>query len=177
MKSIVKNSIVNKVLTIFLIGLVSRIGFNLVCDTGIFKDFNSLISVLGYGFMVCSSLVAYELPGININSIKDNSIRDVITSILQYKYFEDNKIYMGSSLEESNIDKDCSKEKDLFNSYPILNDKLSVLGLHFDVDNLKSIFPYKFANYKNLFYIGNKPSIDYYDGISNEDYNSIDLVG
>lgn len=65
----------------------------------------------------------------------------------------------------------------LFYSYPIVNDKLSVLGLHFDVANVKSIFPYKFANYKNLFYIGDKPSIDYYDGISNEDYNSIDLLG
>lgn len=46
-----------------------------------------------------------------------------------------------------------------------------------DVYNLKSVFPYKFANHKNLFYIGDKPSIEYYEDITKEYYDSIDLVG
>lgn len=88
--------------------------------------------------------------------------------------YELSYIWRDSRLLKLTITKNKNKLT-LFDSYPILNDKLSVLGLNFDVANLKSVFPYKFSTYKNLFYIGVKPSIDYYDGISKEDSDNLEL--
>ena len=76
MKFIVKNVFIKKVLVIFLIGLVCRVGLNLVFDIDIFKDLYSLTSFVGYGFMVCSSIVVYELPDISFNNLKYSVIRD-----------------------------------------------------------------------------------------------------
>lgn len=53
----------------------------------------------------------------------------------------------------------------IFDSYCMLNDKLSNLAKNFEVDTFKSTFPYKFARKDTLFYTGNTPNIFYYNNI------------
>jgi len=43
----------------------------------------------------------------------------------------------------------------------------------FNCINEKGNFPYNFVNKDNLFYVGDKPSISFYNNISNKDYDSI----
>jgi hypothetical protein len=57
-------------------------------------------------------------------------------------------------------------------SYCMLNSKLSKLASNFQVETQKGLFPYKFSNAANLFYVGNTPDIYYYDDISHKDYES-----
>jgi hypothetical protein len=69
-----------------------------------------------------------------------------------------------------------SRDKNSFtikDSYAILPQSLHSLGLNFAVDTIKTTFPYKFATTANLFYIGENPSIAYYEDISDEEYNDI----
>jgi hypothetical protein len=61
----------------------------------------------------------------------------------------------------------------LIDSYPILPKKLANLGKDFNVETLKSIFPYKFALEDNLFYIGSTPPIENYNNINKEDYTEL----
>lgn len=58
-------------------------------------------------------------------------------------------------------------------SYPLLSKKLVILASDFGVETQKGIFPYKFVNKNTLFYKGVMPSIDYYNDISKEMYNSL----
>ena len=55
----------------------------------------------------------------------------------------------------------------------MLPDKLSSLGDNFGVSVIKSVFPYKFATEDHLFYVGDMPSMNYYQDISLEGYNSM----
>ena len=43
----------------------------------------------------------------------------------------------------------------------------------FECNIKKGLFPYNFVNKDNLFYVGDKPSISFYNNISNKDYDSI----
>lgn len=61
----------------------------------------------------------------------------------------------------------------ILDSYAMLPSKLRDLGNNFGVSTIKSEFPYKFAIEENLFYEGDIPSIDYYQGISTDLYNSM----
>lgn len=66
-----------------------------------------------------------------------------------------------------------SRDKSSFSirdSFAILPDSLEKLGKNFEVDVLKSKFPYKFANKENLFYKGNTPYISFYNNISYKEY-------
>ena len=49
----------------------------------------------------------------------------------------------------------------LADSYLLLNDSLDNLGKNFELDTLKSIFPYEFSKENTLFYISNTPDISY----------------
>ncbi|EFQ24845.1 DNA polymerase (mitochondrion) [Colletotrichum graminicola M1.001] len=60
-------------------------------------------------------------------------------------------------------------------SYPILTRSLAQLGKDFEVDQVKSFFPYNFANENTLFYCGNKPEKSFYENLSDEDYNNIKI--
>ena len=69
-----------------------------------------------------------------------------------------------------------SKNKHKFtikDSYAILPDSLYNLGKNFEVETLKTRFPYNFAKKENLFYIGDTPNKIHYKDISDEEYNSI----
>ena len=60
----------------------------------------------------------------------------------------------------------------ILDSYAMLPDKLINLGDNFGVPTIKSQFPYNFSTEDHLFYEGDLPSFDYYEGISLEIYNS-----
>ena len=47
--------------------------------------------------------------------------------------------------------------------------------ISFNCENKKTYFPYSFVNKDNLFYIGNKPNIKYYNNISKYIYNKIPM--
>lgn len=61
----------------------------------------------------------------------------------------------------------------IMDSYCVLSDSLRKLGESFEVNTLKSRFPYDFATEDHLFYKGDTPSINYFDNISTEEYNNI----
>lgn len=63
----------------------------------------------------------------------------------------------------------------VLDSYAMLPDKLIKLGDNFDVHTIKSVFPYKFATEDHLFYEGDMPTFDYYEGISLDVYNSMSV--
>lgn len=56
----------------------------------------------------------------------------------------------------------------LFNS-----DNCKFYHLRSNVKTQKSIFPYKFSRYENLFYIGNTPSFEFYSDITLDQYKEI----
>jgi hypothetical protein len=71
-------------------------------------------------------------------------------------------------------DKQSSKDKHsliLIDSYPILPKKLA--RVEFNVENLKTTFPYDFALEDNLFYKGSTPAIEYYNDITKEQYTDL----
>ena len=61
----------------------------------------------------------------------------------------------------------------ILDSYVMLANKLSKLGEDFDVPVLKSKFPYMFATTDHLFYEAVMPSIDNYEDITKEEYDSM----
>lgn len=61
----------------------------------------------------------------------------------------------------------------IMDSYCMLADSLNRLGKNFEVNTLKSVFPYKFSTEDHLFYKGNTPDISYYENISKEEYKNI----
>lgn len=42
--------------------------------------------------------------------------------------------------------------------------KLDILGIKFNTETKKGVFPYKFVNNQNLFYKGEVPAMDFYEG-------------
>lgn len=61
----------------------------------------------------------------------------------------------------------------LVDSYTLLQSSLSKLCKTFDTEVKKSVFPYDFVNKYNLFYVGNKPDIKYYNNIDIQSYNEV----
>ena len=57
----------------------------------------------------------------------------------------------------------------IVDSYNFLSSKLSKLCKTFNCDVKKGIFPYGFVNSETLFYVGNKPNIDYYKDVDVDD--------
>jgi len=104
----------NKVLIIFLIGLVCRVGLNTIYDIEVFKDFGSFIALVCYGVMVCSSVVVYELPSVNFYCF---NLKFITQAIKEWSVngFNKDKIFMEGSPDSGddvkdeklgNIDKD-----------------------------------------------------------------------
>lgn len=61
----------------------------------------------------------------------------------------------------------------LVDSYTLLQSSLSKLCETFDTEVKKSVFPYDFVNKYNLFYVGNKPDIKYYNDIDIKSYKEV----
>ena len=61
----------------------------------------------------------------------------------------------------------------ILDSYCVLTNNLAKLAKDFGVKTQKSYFPYNFARFNNLFYIGLTPDKFYYNDISDEDYKKL----
>ena len=98
-----------------------------------------------------------------------------------YKYNDDinniQKYKISPILRDDKIIKvKISKGKHSFSildSYSMLTSSLAKLGKSFEVDTLKSYFPYKFSTKDHLFYKGDTPNVIYYENISLEEYNKL----
>lgn len=88
------------------------------------------------------------------------------------KEFKINPILRDSKIIKVTISKDNGKIT-ILDSYAMLPDSLEVLGKSFEVETLKSVFPYKFSLVDNLFYTGKTPNISYYENISMDDYKNL----
>lgn len=91
----IKNVFVKRVLIIFLIGLVSRIGVNIVYGIDMFKDFNSSIELVSYAVMVSCSVVVYELPEVNFNVFNFKVVNQVITEFCKDGFGVKQKVTLG----------------------------------------------------------------------------------
>jgi len=102
---------------------------------------------------------------------------DIVFILYRYNDINEDKYKISCILRDDKIIKlTISKDKHSFtilDSYCILTDSLSRLGKNFEVETIKSIFPYKFANEDLLFYKGKTPTINFYENISKEEYNKI----
>lgn len=61
----------------------------------------------------------------------------------------------------------------LLDSLQLISGSLENILKSFDCDNQKGYFPYSFVNNNNLYSIGPKPSKNYFNNISELEYNSI----
>lgn len=91
-----------------------------------------------------------------------------------YKKYKIDCILRDSKIIKVKISRD-GNSLTILDSYPMLSDKLITLGENFEVATLKSKFPYKFLIQDNLFYEGNTPSIDYYEDITKDEYNALNI--
>lgn len=101
----------------------------------------------------------------------------ILKTICEYNETTYDKYNISSVLRKDKIIQlTISRNKHKFtikDSYAILPDSLSDLGENFEVETLKTKFPYSFAKQDNLFYIGDTPNKVYYNDISDEEYSSI----
>ena len=104
-----------------------------------------------------------------------------ILSIL-YKYNDSvldkkNKYIISTIFRDDKVIKlTIKKDKNTLNimdSYCVLTNSLEKLGEDFDVPTLKSKFPYTFVKENTLFYKGNTPNIEYYNDITQDDYDKM----
>lgn len=94
--------------------------------------------------------------------------------LVDYNDKHDNKYDLSFKFRDNNIlsitiSKDKSKLT-IKDSYAMFGSSLRKLAEAYDCCYRKSYFPYKFAKGDNLFYVGNTPSINYYEEIPIEDY-------
>ena len=123
----------------------------------------------------CHNLAGYDI--VFILSILYN-YNDTVSYVRNEKEALNNHKYkVNCTLREDKIIKvKISKGAGSFiilDSYAMLPNKLSKLGEDFDVPVLKSKFPYMFATTDHLFYEGVMPSIDNYEDITKEEYDSM----
>lgn len=84
---------------------------------------------------------------------------------IELKTFTKDNTEDNTSLEEEKIEI-CFRD-----SYKILLAGLKKLGKSFKVQDQKTIFPYKFVNDHDLDYIGKIPSFEYFDNITQDEYD------
>ena len=102
-----------------------------------------------------------------------------IVFLLKILYNENNidKYNISCLLRNDNIIKVTIKKGNntlnILDSYCMLPNYLSKLGKDFKVENLKSLFPYKFSTQNNLFYKGQTPAIYFYDNLAVSEYEEL----
>lgn len=91
----------------------------------------------------------------------------------------DNKYKISHIFRDSKIIKlKISKNKNkitILDSLAMLTSNLITLGKDFEVTCLKSKFPYSFLTEDTLFYQGNTPDISYYEDVSIDEYNLLNI--
>jgi hypothetical protein len=101
----------------------------------------------------------------------------ILKVLYDYNDNNEDKYTISCILRDNRIIKvKISKNKHSFviqDSYCMLNSSLTKLGKSFEVDTIKSVFPYEFSKQDNLFYVGKTPDIGYYNNMSNDEYNKL----
>lgn len=101
----------------------------------------------------------------------------ILSTLYNYNDNNENKFNISCILRDDKIIKISIKKDEniliILDSYAMLPSSLSKLGKDFNVDTIKSIFPYKFATENHLFYTGHTPGIQFYDDLSIEDYTNL----
>ncbi|TPX36076.1 DNA-directed DNA polymerase [Synchytrium endobioticum] len=150
-----------------------------------------------------SDQIQFEICSANYTlTITDTKFRDKLTGKVQFKRefggliflydsdlqfisFESNISCKFISILNENMNKNRIKEADemlegqdpisinLLDSLLLLPNSLSKLTKDFKVQNIKTVYPYKFPNPSNLNYIGKVPDIKYFEGINVERYNEL----
>jgi len=83
--------------------------------------------------------------------------------------FKDNKVISLVYQSKDNV----RTKIEIFDSYLILPSSLRTLASKYKVADLKGFFPYSFVNENNLDYVGITPSINLFNGISDEEYEGL----
>ena len=174
-----------------------------VIDTETFKSNNGITKVYALGFRTNLDInpITYYIDN-NLDSDKivlnliDELLRPKYSNItfychnlsgydivfilkVLYNYNDNNKdkYKISCILRNDKIIKvKITKNKNSVNiqdSYCMLTSSLAKLGKSFNVDTIKSVFPYNFYKQENLFYIGNTPDISYYNNISIDNYKML----
>lgn len=125
----------------------------------------------------CHNLGGFDIVYI-INALY--SYNDTINYVLNKDESPSNHKYSVSCIlrDDKVIKAKISRNKNsivILDSYAILPNKLITLGENFKVDTIKTKFPYRFAIQDHLFYEGLSPGMEYYDDITNEEYEILSL--
>lgn len=101
----------------------------------------------------------------------------ILNTLYNYNDNNENKFNISCILRDDKIIKiSIKKDKNILNildSYAMLPSSLSKLGKDYNVNTIKSIFPYKFATENHLFYIGHTPGIQFYGDLSIKTYTDL----
>ena len=97
--------------------------------------------------------------------------------LVDYNESNENKYGLSFKFRDNNIlSITISREKSrliIKDSYAVFNSSLRNLAKAYECKYEKSYFPYKFSHIDNISYVGNTPSISYYEDISLENYNKL----
>lgn len=94
----------------------------------------------------------------------------------EFEYYKLSPIYKDNMLLKLDvkINKKSGYNKiTIVDSYNLLNSGLFNLSRSFDIDITKGYFPHKFVKRDTLNYVGNTPSINYWNNISNDEYKEL----
>ena len=87
--------------------------------------------------------------------------------------YKDNKIISLKIRNKDNNNNNNNNTITVFDSYLILPASLRQLAITYKVENLKGIFPYDFVTSQNLNYVGDVPSLSYYNSLNEIEYNNL----
>lgn len=148
---------------------------DLSSDELLLKCFNCLLTdkYNGYTFYVHNLSefdIYFILPTLNrINQVYPNKFE-----------FKNGLVFRDAKIISMKISTKVQTEKSskvysikLVDSLKLLNSSLDNLCKTFNTNVQKSYFPYNFVKKDTLFYVGDKPSIEYYEHIDKNVYNSI----
>ena len=89
-----------------------------------------------------------------------------------------NWVFRDSTVLKLTISKDVDGHKrtlTICDSLARLDKSLDKLAKSFNVETQKGVFPHKFSTKANLFYVGDTPSIFYYNDMTDKKYKELDL--
>lgn len=96
----------------------------------------------------------------------------IIRSLVSNKNFKLTPIWKDTGILTITIEYGKNKIV-LLDSYQLIKGSLKSILISFNCDIKKIQFPYDFVNQKNLYYIGDKPSKNFFKSISDSDYYNI----
>jgi hypothetical protein len=119
------SGLVKKVIIIFLIGLVCRVGFNMVYNLDMFKEFGSVVALVSYVTRICSSIVVYELPGVNFSSLNFKVVKQAIREFCREGFGVKQELAMDEGDEHTSTGSQKSEDKLATKEHTLLHRKSS----------------------------------------------------